>query len=478
VGEELTYVAVPLRKNGVVVGVVRTAFPVQTLAATFHEIYVRLVVVGLVALGVSGALSLWLARRIARPLEVLRQGADRFARGDLKHRLPSSGAEELRVLAQSLNRMAGELDQRMETILRQENEHQAVLASMAEGVLAVDDSGTVLSLNEMAADLLGLDAGQTRGRIVQEVIRQSNLLAFVEKALASGEPVEADLEATGPGRHWLHVHGTVLHDGQQRKIGALIVLHDVSRLRHLEKIRRDFVANVSHELKTPITSIKGFVETLLHEQLEDRDTSLRFLGIILRQVNRLDAIIEDLLMLSRLERGSEEQAIQLECESLHEVLQAAVQMCEQKAAEKQMRLELDCPADLQADINAPLLEQAITNLIDNAIKYSEADAVVRIVAAREGREVVISVQDHGCGIEAVHLPRIFERFYRVDKARSRELGGTGLGLAIVKHIVAAHRGTVTVESTVGQGSTFFLHLPTWPRLSETRSESRRDSPTC
>ena len=370
-----------------------------------------------------------------------------------------SGAEEIRMLAQSLNHMAAELDQRLETIVRQENEHQAVLSSMVEGVLAVDPEGAILSLNETCAEMLGVDAEQARGRLVHEAIRHAGLLTFVEKALASPEPVEQDLEATGPDRHWLHAHGTVLHDGQQRKIGALIVLHDVTRLRHLEKIRRDFVANVSHELKTPITSIKGFVETLLHEQLEDKDNSLRFLGIILRQVNRLDAIIGDLLMLSRLERGSEEQTIQLQSESLAEVLRAAVEMCEKKAADKQMRLDLDCPADLQAEINAPLLEQAVTNLIDNAIKYSEAGAAVRIAASQQENEVVIRVQDQGCGIEAVHLPRLFERFYRVDRARSRELGGTGLGLAIVKHIVAAHRGSVRVESTVGQGSTFFISLP-------------------
>jgi two-component system phosphate regulon sensor histidine kinase PhoR len=212
-------------------------------------------------------------------------------------------------------------------------------------------------------------------------------------------------------------------------------------------------------LKTPITSIKGFVETLLHEQLEDKENSLRFLNIVLRQVNRLDAIIGDLLMLSRLERGAEEQTVQLQREPLREVLHAAVEMCAQKAADKQIRLDLECPDDLQAEINAPLLEQAVTNLIDNAIKHSEAGAAVRIAAAREGAEVLVRVADQGCGIEAVHLPRLFERFYRVDHARSRELGGTGLGLAIVKHIVGAHRGTVTVESTVGRGSTFCLHLP-------------------
>ncbi len=458
-GERLTYVAVPLRQGDRVGGVVRTAFPVQSLSETLRGVYLRIALVGLAAAALAAAVSLLVARRMTRPLEALRQGAQRFAGGELKHRLPASGAQEIRMLAQSLNHMAAELDLRLETIVRQENEHQAVLASMVEGVLAVDPEGVVLSLNEAGAAMLNVAAEQARGRIVHEVVRHAGLLAFVEKALASLEPVEQDLEAAGPDRHCLHAHGTVLHDGRQRKIGALIVLHDVTRLHHLEKIRRDFVANVSHELKTPITSIKGFVETLLHEQLEDRTNSLRFLGIILRQVNRLDAIIGDLLMLSRVERGSEEQTIQLQAEPLAEVLRAALEMCEQKAADKSMRLDLECPADLQARINAPLLEQAVTNLIDNAIKYSEAGAAVRIAASREGPEAVIRVQDQGCGIEAVHLPRLFERFYRVDRARSRELGGTGLGLAIVKHITAAHRGSIRVESTVGQGSTFFISLP-------------------
>jgi two-component system phosphate regulon sensor histidine kinase PhoR len=282
---------------------------------------------------------------------------------------------------------------------------------------------------------------------------------MAQAVLAGEAPVERDVQLGPLADTWLQVRASGLRGPDGARIGALLVLDNVTRLRKLETMRRDFVANVSHELKTPITSIKGFVETLLHEQLEDKDNSLRFLGIILRQVNRLDAIIGDLLMLSRLERGSEEQTIQIQCESLAEVLCAAVEMCEKKAADKSMRLDLECPADLQAEINAPLLEQAVTNLIDNAIKYSGAGAAVRIAASHEGHAVVICVQDQGCGIEPVHLPRLFERFYRVDRARSRELGGTGLGLAIVKHIVAAHRGSVRVESTVGRGSTFFISLP-------------------
>ena len=358
-GEPLTYVAVPLFRDGRVAAVVRTSFPVRTLNESFHRFAARITLIGLVVLALAGSASLFVSRRILRPLEIVQHGAERFAHGELKHRLPNLGAEEIRRLAQSLNHMAEELDRRLETIGRQENEHEAVLASMVEGVLAVDYDGRILSLNQALAELLGLHPEQAQGRLVHEAIRHSTLLTFVERALASPEPVEQDLEAIGADRHWLHAHGTVLHDGQQRRIGALIVVHDITRLRHLEKIRRDFVANVSHELKTPITSIKGFVETLLHEQLEDKDNSLRFLGIVLRQVNRLDAIIGDLLMLSRVERGSEEQTIELQREPLAAVLQAAVEMCAQKAADKQMRLELECPEDLQTQINPPLLEQRL-----------------------------------------------------------------------------------------------------------------------
>jgi two-component system phosphate regulon sensor histidine kinase PhoR len=277
--------------------------------------------------------------------------------------------------------------------------------------------------------------------------------------LTTPNRIEDDLDSAGTKGRSLHAHGTVLCDGENRRIGALIVLRDVTRLKHLENVRREFVANVSHELRTPITSIKGFVETILHEDLADKEQSLRFLHIVLKQANRLDAIIHDLLMLSRVERGGEEQTIELQPESLGDVLRSAVEMCEQEAKEKRIDIDIQCPHDLLARINAPLLEQAVLNLIDNAVKYSEAGSMIHVIALEEDSDVAIRVEDHGCGIAAKHLPRLFERFYRVDRTRSRELGGTGLGLAIVKHIVAAHKGSVWVDSTVGQGSTFYIHLP-------------------
>jgi two-component system phosphate regulon sensor histidine kinase PhoR len=242
-------------------------------------------------------------------------------------------------------------------------------------------------------------------------------------------------------------------------IGTLAVFHDITHLRRLETARRDFVANVSHELKTPITSIKGFVETLLAGALKEPENAEKFLRIIAQQTDRLHEIIDDLLSLSRIEQKAEKHQIALARGNLKEVLQAASQACEAKAAAKNISLEVTCPDTLRASLNAPLLEQALVNLIDNAVKFSPAHSTVRVEAQETEAEIIIRVMDQGDGIPPEHLDRIFERFYRVDAGRSRKEGGTGLGLAIVKHIAQAHGGRVTVESTPGQGSIFSLHLP-------------------
>lgn len=241
-------------------------------------------------------------------------------------------------------------------------------------------------------------------------------------------------------------------------MGAVIVLHDITRLHQLEIVRRDFVANVSHELRTPITSIKGFVETLRDGGIHSLEDTEKFLGIIARQTERLNSIIEDLLTLSELEQ-TERGNIGIEFTQLKNVMHGAIAICEPKASAKDVQINLQCDEDLKAKINAPLLEQAVINLIDNAVKYSEAKSSIEISVKAEDTAITISVTDHGCGIEKVHLPRLFERFYRVDRARSRELGGTGLGLSIVRHIILAHGGKVSVESVPGKGSTFSIFLP-------------------
>lgn len=458
--EDRIYVAVPLLRGNAPIAVVRTSLPVTALTRTLAIVRNRIMMAALVGLLLHAMITLAISRRMSRPLEEIKAGAERFAAGDLSHRLRVTDSVEVATLADTMNRMAEQLDERIQTVLRQQNEREAMLSSMEEGVLAINNEGTILSLNTACGTLLGEEPAKLQGRSIYEVVRKADMLKFIESALASASSVEGEIQLRGAQERWVSAHGTVLHDSQRGKIGVLVVLHDITRLRHLEEVRRDFVANVSHELRTPITSIKGFIETLVDGAYEDKNNAHRFLQIMLRQVNRLDAIIGDLLMLSRIERGSEEQLVELAPESIRGVLQAAIEMCEKKAVDKNVRIELECPEGLTGEINAALLEQAVVNLLDNAIKYSNSEAVIEMQATREAGELVIRVHDHGCGIEAQHLPRLFERFYRVDKARSRELGGTGLGLAIVRHIALAHRGSVSVESTVGVGSTFCVRLPT------------------
>jgi two-component system phosphate regulon sensor histidine kinase PhoR len=291
-------------------------------------------------------------------------------------------------------------------------------------------------------------------------VRHPDLQNFVTRALASSRQVDGEIILRDNGRdRLLQVRGTTLRDPQGKAFGALIVFNDVTRLRRLEQARRDFVANVSHELKTPITSIKGFVETLLDGAIREPDNALNFLQIIARHAERLNEIIDDLLSLSRIEQDSEQGKITLSHDPMKGVLHEAIQVCQERAAAKAIEIDLECPDDLAAEINSPLLSQAVVNLIDNAVKYSPPKRPVHVEAREEMGEVIILVRDHGPGIAPEHLPRLFERFYRVDGGRSRKEGGTGLGLAIVKHIAQAHGGYVTLQSAPGKGSTFLIHLP-------------------
>jgi two-component system phosphate regulon sensor histidine kinase PhoR len=309
--------------------------------------------------------------------------------------------------------------------------------------------------------LLSADREAAPGKILQEVVRNRELQRFVTHALQSEEPVEGEIILHHDGDRYLQAHGTRLRVDEDERIGALVVLNDVTRLRKLETFRRDFVANVSHELRTPITSIKGFVETLADGALEDRDKAIQFLGIINKHTDRLSELIEDLLMLSSLDQGpvDEERRIAVEPTAVRNLLEEAIEICSSKAETKFIEVKLNCQESLEADLNQSLVEQALVNLIDNAIKYSPEKGVVEIEARTVDERVVISVRDNGIGIDERHMPRLFERFYRVDKARSRDLGGTGLGLAIVKHVAQAHGGTVGVDSSPGSGSTFFLYFP-------------------
>ncbi|HEY5311687.1 MAG TPA: ATP-binding protein [Pirellulales bacterium] len=456
---DLLYVAIPARRGGRVVGVVRAAVPLAAIARDTRAFRTAVIIGGLVIALLAAGVSWLVARRISRPLEEMRRGAQRFAGGELRHKIALPDSEETAALAEALNEMAEQTRQRMLAMTRQTNEQQAVLASMVEGVLAVDPEYHIISMNRAATTLLGNPPGDSAGRSLHEVVRNAELRRLINHTLLSAAPVEADIVMRGDPDRVLQAHGTALRDAQERGIGAVIVLNDVTRYRQLESMRRDFVANVSHELKTPITSIKGFIETLLDGALDNRDEAQRFLQIIAKQSDRLNGIIEDLLNLSKIEQSEESGDVALETTRLRSLLEAACHDCQATADQRQVRVQLDCSAEVEAKINPPLMEQAVVNLLQNAIKYSDQGGEVQLRAAPDNGEVVISVSDRGCGIPSEHLSRIFERFYRVDRARSRKLGGTGLGLSIVKHIVQAHHGSVLVESKPGEGSTFSIRIP-------------------
>jgi two-component system phosphate regulon sensor histidine kinase PhoR len=408
---------------------------------------------------VAAAILYALARQLARPVVGLRAAAARLASGDVSADPPATDVAEFADIAAALVRLREQLVERGLTIGRQDTQQEAVLGSMIEGVLAIDGRRRILGINRAAADLLDVEAEQAAGRPLQDVIRNPDLRRFALTAIDCREPVEDDLLLRGIRDRTIRLRGTALRDASGDG-GAVIVLNDVTEVQRLENVRRDFVANVSHELKTPVASIKGFVETLLDGALDDRNDARRFLGIVARQADRLAAIIEDLLALSRIEQSETSGKLPLDPQPLAGILVTASDDCRPRAVERSIRLEVDCPPDLIVTVNGPLLEQAVINLVDNAIKYSEAGKAVWLSADNDATGPAIRVRDEGCGIAAEHLPRLFERFYRVDKARSRVLGGTGLGLSIVKHIVQAHAGTIVVESTPGVGTTFTIRLPT------------------
>lgn len=454
----MIYVAQPVMVDGKVVAVLRTAMPTTAaendVALIRERILVGAILITLLALVVGVVIS----RRITEPLEKMCKVANTFALGDFSARVPLQRSEEISDLAEALNRMAEELGDQVLTIHEQRDKLESVLSSMQEGVLAVDSEGHLLLLNRAARSLLELGDCTVAGETLEAVLRSGEMQSFVREALAVQVPVEGDLQLfRGEESLSIHLTGSPLSGGAAVP-GALVVLHDVTHIQRLETVRRDFVANVSHELKTPITSIKGFVETLLETPPDDEETKRKFLGIVGRQSERLNSIVEDLLSLARIEAEAESKRIDCELQSLLPVVEAAIQTCGLKARKKNMDVVIEGEASIEAAVNGPLLEQALVNLIDNAIKYSPegSEVVCRIRTTENG--IFLDVVDHGVGIPQEALDRLFERFYRVDKARSRELGGTGLGLAIVKHIAKAHGGTVRVLSEVGRGSTFSIIL--------------------
>ncbi len=457
--QRMLYVAVPISEKDQIQGVMRIAIATRAVDKQLQALQARIALGGVVIAVVAALLSLVISRRISRPLETMRRGAARFARGNLSHRLHPPATLELAELAEAMNQMAQDLQGRMDALVRQRNETQAVLAGMVECVVAIDRNERIMNINPAAARLVNQPAEQLKGRSLQEVMRSRELYDMIHTTLTEGTHTEKDIALYRNGEQILSTHCSLLKDARSKTIGALLVMNDVTQMRHLENMRQDFVANVSHEIKTPLTAIQGFVETLHDGGVEDPGEAQRFLDIIQKHVLRLTAIIDDLLQLSNLEQAPEIQQLILTRNNVNRMIGTAVQLCRNQAKEKQIRIHTQCPENLTAMMDTDLMEQAVMNLLDNAIKYSPDKSRIHISVSLVDAAIQIRIQDEGIGIAQKHLNRLFERFYRVDRARSRKMGGTGLGLAIVKHIMQTHGGQVSVESTQGQGSTFILHLP-------------------
>ncbi|MBU1570147.1 MAG: HAMP domain-containing protein [Proteobacteria bacterium] len=457
--EPMMYLAILLTEDGKPLGVLRTSVSISAIDKQLEIIQKRTTFGVMIIALLAVFASILFARYISRPLEKIREGAGRFAKGDLSYRLPVFDSAETETLARTMNDMAANLDERMQTIIRQRNEIEAVLSSMTEGVIAVNPDENIISVNQTAARMFHKEPSELLNRSVQETVRNPDFQRFVRISLLDENPREEDIFFHLRGEILLNTRSAPLKNAGGERIGILIILNDVTRLRHLENMRRDFAANVSHEIKTPLTAIKGFTETLRTGALNNTEEAARFVEIIENHTNRLIAIIEDLMKLSVIEQNSGAKNIPLtECRILP-ILSSAVLICRPKADEKEIRILCSCDRDLTARVNAALMEQAFVNLLDNAIKYSEPEGSIEIEATKNDSEVAVAFIDHGIGIGREHLSRLFERFYRVDASRSRKLGGTGLGLAIVKHIVIANAGKVTVESSPGKGSRFVIHIP-------------------
>lgn len=452
--QRMMYVAVPFQRDGKVAGAVRLA---KSLTEVDHALsHVRRFVFGStgIALALATVLLLLASHWMSRSVRWLTEAARRMAAGDLEVRTRASGHDELALLGRALDQLATSLQGALGTARKERDLMSRVLEGMREGVLLLDEEGHVALANTALRAMLLLDADVV-GKSPLEVVRNASLKRILDEATSATEAVSGELELGDIKPRRLLVHAAALRGDPK---GVLAVFVDVTDLRRLETVRRDFVANVSHELRTPVASVRSAAETLRRAIETQPEAAADFVEIIERNADRLHQLIEDLLDLSRIE--SREFKLNLEAVRLDVVARHVVAISKERADAKDLRLSVAIPAEtpaVRADRRA--VEQVLGNLVDNAVKYCTAGATVTIKAERTDAVLRVSVEDTGPGIDATHLSRLFERFYRVDTGRSRELGGTGLGLSIVKHLVEAMQGRVSVESTPGKGSCFSFTLP-------------------
>ncbi len=465
---ELVYQAVRYEEADGQAIIIRLAVPLSEINLSVSELRQRLLIASIVMLLIGAIASLGFARMFAARVDRLKDFSQRIAEGNFRPLLPEGPRDELSELADSMNQTAARLDLEIRMLSGERNRSSAILRSMVEGVAVIDSEERLVFYNRAFSEIFGVPTSVAEGRPLIEVVRHAELVGLIRKALRGEEGLQNDISMGIVQMQSFSVtaapvkaldSATGEHDlAAAKPSGAVVVLHDVTELRRLERVRQDFVANVSHEFKTPLTAIQGFAETLLGGALEDPTNNRRFLDIIRNHAIRLARLTNDLLKLARIEAGKLE--VEFFPVGLMELIEGCAETTLLKASRKQITLEIEVPSGLppvQGD--ASLLRDLLQNLLDNAIQYTPAGGHIRVTAEAKGREAVITVSDTGIGIPTSDRERIFERFYRVDAARSREAGGTGLGLSIAKHIVEAHNGRLWVDSVIGEGSTFSFSIP-------------------
>jgi two-component system phosphate regulon sensor histidine kinase PhoR len=454
---DFAYLAKRFQLNNSPLIVIRLSLPLDRLEEAQFAFRARLWGISLLILAVAGGTLLLFFRTVSSRIGRLKEFSRRVADGDFRPLPIDNSTDELSDLASTLNQTALKLDRTIWTLTEERNQSAAVLASMEEGVAVIGNDQRVIYCNSAFCLAAGVSNASCSGRPVTELVRHADLLSMIQQAITSGATIRGEVVVGSIRTRSFAATAAPIHS-EGVPSGAVMVLHDISEIRRLERARRDFIANISHEFKTPLTAIQGFAETLLGGALNDSKNRRRFLEIIREHALRLGRLTEDLLKLAQIEAGQVQRDIRPV--SIAEIIDPCMEVSRIKAEQKGLTLEAKYDGDLpllSGDVRS--FHEILQNLMDNAIRYTPAGGLICVKAVAADSEIVLSVSDTGIGIPKADQDRIFERFYRADAARSRESGGTGLGLSIVKHLVEAYGGRIRVESEVAQGSTFYVYLP-------------------
>ncbi|MDD3087444.1 MAG: ATP-binding protein [Candidatus Omnitrophica bacterium] len=453
---DMLYVAVPVKVKDNIAAVVRLAMPLTSIETMLYTIRRDIVLTVIMVLVLTFVLGIVFTSSIVKPLNKIINVSKKFSAGDFSHRVYYEANDEIGELARTLNKMAKDIEDKIASVSSQSQQLTAIFNSMIEGVIVTDKSGVIVSINQAVEDIFKVSRQEAEGKLFLEAVRNNEIYEVIQNILGKGRFFSKEITLHLPVQRVFEVNATPIFKDASVN-GALVVIHDITEIRRLETVRRDFVANVSHELKTPLTSIKGFIETLLEGALEDKENNRNFLKIIQSHADRLDALVNDLLSLSHLE--SKEIRVDKTDFYLNAQVEEVLRGFKSQLKAKGIEVEYAVLKNLKVSADKDRIHQVLVNLIDNAIKFNKEKGSIKLYAESVNGNLKVIVEDSGMGIPCKDIPRIFERFYRVDKARSRQLGGTGLGLSIVKHIIELHNGAVGVESTEGLGSKFWFTLP-------------------